>query len=155
MHAYKFDDPRDTLAKLTRRELEHLARKEGRADIKPGMPAPLMRARFRERPPSRMPRPLLAKLGIPQRAVTPPYDDWLRLAFAPEQEFVAPVEAVEVDALADLERQWSAQAAPPVAEKPKNEMAEARAECKRRGIKVERTDKLSDLRAKLDGSILA
>lgn len=52
---------------------------------------------------------------------------------------------VEVDALEDLKRQYQLQV---VQEKPQT-MTDLRQECKRRGIKMARTDNMQTLRAKL------
>lgn len=61
----------------------------------------------------------------------------------------------EVNFAEDLMRQVMAAPAPPPPAPPArsgvSEIAELRKECKRRGIKTARTDKLADLRARLNG----
>lgn len=69
---------------------------------------------------------------------------------------VASQSANEIDAAADLMRQvmGTPPAPAPEPEAPRKgvaAIAELRKECKRRGIKTARTDKLADLRAKLNG----
>lgn len=147
MQLNKIQDYRSPLHKLTRKELEYLARKEGRTDVVPGMPADLMRLQFESRPPSSLPRPMRGHLGSSGELRIPSYDNWLRVAFgnAPSQQITEqPVH--EVTAANDLKRQWeSQQKTEPLT------ITELRQECKRRGIDIARTDKMTDLRAKLDG----
>ncbi len=147
MQLNKIQDQRAPLFRLTRKELEYLARKEGRNDVVPGMPADLMRQQFIARPPSSFPRPMRGHLGSLKQLRIPKYEDWLKVAFSnapipePQEQKVE-----EVNTADDLRRQWEAQQAPmPMT------ITEARQECKRRGIKIARTDKLVDLREKLNG----
>ena len=63
------------------------------------------------------------------------------------QQTQPPAETVELDALTVLERDWQQHAEP----KQELTITDARKECKRLGIKMARTDKLADLKAKLDG----
>lgn len=146
----RYDDPRDTYSKMKRRELQYLCKKEGR-QFHPDMPADLLRALFRSNPPKEMPRPLFAGVVVPGGLRIPPYDVWLTTVFGQPSPVKRPVEGKQIDAIADLARQWKEQEVKPLPQRPKNEMAELRAECRRRGIKMARTDKLTDLRAKLDG----
>lgn len=142
----RIDDPRDTLEKATRYELWKFALARGVNDIEQEMPADLMRKVLRARNVTdihvHFPNLLHRKIGM-QRGVnaTPTVAD-------------AVVPAAQVDASDDLMRQWKEQkvrdAQPPGPPKTYNEMAELRKECRRRGIKLARTDKIGDLRAKLE-----
>ena len=143
MQLNKIQDQRSPIQRLTRKELEYLARKEGRDDIIPGMPVELMRQKFLLQPPASVPRPMRAHLGAYKALRNPPYEEWLRVAFMKAPDPEPEVEVREVNAMEDLERQWKAQ-------QPQT-MGELRSECKKRGIKIKRTDKMDDLRAKLDG----
>lgn len=146
MQLSRIDDPRSPVEKLTRQELKFLARKEGRRDIDPSMPAKLMQKKFRDSPPRQWPRPMCGPLGSMRPLRMPPYNEWLKVAFqaAPMPEPAAQVE--EVNELTDLERQWNGQK-----QKPPETMGELRSACKRLGIPIKRTDKMTDLKAKLDG----
>lgn len=144
MQLSKIQDNRSEIQKLTRKELEYLARKEGRDDIEPGMPVGLMQQKFLLKPPAVMPRPIRGHLGTLKALRKPPYEEWLRVAFAPNRTPEPQVEVQEVSATEDLQRQWEAQKRPLTF----NEM---RQECKRRGIKLKRTDNMDVLRAKLNG----
>lgn len=147
MQLAKIQDQRSPLHRLTRKELEYLARKEGRDDVRPGMPADLMRQQFATRPPSALPRPMRGHLGTLRQLRIPRYEEWLRVAFS-STPIAEPVEekVEEVNASDDLKRQWEAQQTP----MPET-ITQLRQECKRRGIKIKRTDKMADLRAKLHG----
>lgn len=126
--------------------MEYLARKEGREDVQPGMPAELMRRRFQERPPASFPRPMRGSLGSQHSLRIPHYGEWLVVAFS---DGARPVEKKpviqEVKAEDELERQWSQQA------KPKNDMAELRKAVKAAGLTAPRTATKADLKAMLDG----
>jgi hypothetical protein len=158
MQLLSIDDPRNALEKATRKELELFARERGVTQIDPRMPAILMRK-------------ILRAAGQTDIASVFPQ---IRTRTAGQQMGVnagkrggPSISGSEIDAADLLAAEWQHEAkkqglvqapalatepAPaPASHKPSNEMAELRAECKRRGIKAKRTDKLVDLRAKLDG----
>lgn len=115
------DDPRGPLEKYSRKELEYLARYEGRQEVDPRMPVELMREHFRGRPPRMWPRPMFAGLGMTAgRRATPPYEQWCQAAFGREVPLPEP-EIMEVNALdvvkADWERESGHQTGHEVAEK--------------------------------------
>lgn len=150
MHLSKIEDPRDLLQKATRKELERYAKSLNVSQVRPGMPADLMRDILRSLGhtgiesvfPNLHNRQLGQINGVnADRGMPPPG---------------SPVK--EVSAADLLLQQWESdqQSAPPqeIEErrtKPKNEMAALRAECKQRGITIARTDKMDDLKAKLHG----
>ena len=140
-------DPRSNLDRARRMELFRFAQEKGLKDIQETMPADLMRQILRNKG--------ITSIAIPQRQLG-----------AMQQEFTTPTshktgaqpprqqpdQVVEVDAVEDLARQWTAQQQPAAA-KPVEAMTitEARRECKRRNIKFARTDKLVALKAMLNG----
>ena len=106
------EDPRSPLEKFSRKELEYLARFEGRDDIDPAMPVDLMREAFRARPPRQWPRPVLSSIGMNAgRRVTPPYERWKDVAFG-QVSAPQPVEIQEINALENLKEQWGQEKAP-------------------------------------------
>jgi len=155
MHLSQVEDHRDCLQKATRKELELFAAAQGISEIDPRMAATLMRQ-------------ILRAKGITNIEAQFPY---LRNRTIGQMNGVNATrpgvpnpnaKVVEVDATQDLMRQWREQQArdalsmaqavvPVAAPKTENPMAALRKECKRRGIKMSRTDKIADLRAKLDG----
>ena len=124
------EDPRDKLEKMTRWDLYKWAAINNVVEVKEPMPADLaatiLRGRGLVNPPIELP-----PLGTPAGAV---------VSHPTTQSNVA-----EVDAAADLARQY--------AEQQTKEMTfgELCSELKRRGIKFKRTDRMDDLKAKLDG----
>lgn len=144
-------DARSYIDKMSRKELEYLARYEKRDDIVDGMPAELIKLRFQAVPPANPPRPIRAQLGSQQRLVVPPYEQWVKYAYSQEVAPAPEEQAVEeVTAASDLEKQW-------LADQQKTTDFNAltfqklRQECKARGIKFKRTDKKAVLVEKLDG----
>jgi hypothetical protein len=146
----KVEDHRDCLEKATRWELFQFASERGVTEIDQKMPAILMRQILRARNVTNIETqfPFLTRRTIgQQRGVN---------ATNPQNNPNAKV--AEIDATQELMRQWRNEQArdvqPPIVEQAKravNPMAELRAECKRRGIKITRTSKMEDLRAKIDG----
>lgn len=136
---HRIDDPRDALAKATRGELVKFAKAKGLYPeiINGDMPAILIRKKLRERG--------MTNIVIPNRILGQPS----RPAGMSDGGHVETPNAVEADAEADLERQWAQQAAKAVA--PAATMKDLRAACKERGIKVDRTDNMESLKAKLNG----
>lgn len=148
---HSIQDARNPIQKLSRKELEYLARYEKRDDIVEGMPAELMKRKFLDRPPAMMPIPVRSQLGSDKRLIVPPYETWVRVAFArPGARRVEPEEIPETDAVSDLEKQWLAQKA------AETDFAalpfwKLKQECKARGIAFTRTDNKAALVAKLNG----
>ncbi|MDH3639020.1 MAG: hypothetical protein OES09_11250 [Gammaproteobacteria bacterium] len=146
----KVFDPRPHVKMYSRKELEYIARHEGRLgkDIQSGMPAELMQRRLAENPPSVWPIPVRRALGtMAQPLRIPPFEAWV--AWAYQQHVSAPVvqESVkEVDAADDLERQWKE--SQDFSSMPFYKLKQ---ECKKREIKFARTDKKTDLLRKLNG----
>lgn len=130
MQLNKVFDPRDALEKARRKELEKFAAVHGVSEIKEGMPAVLMRAILRQRN--------LTNINIPPRTLGIP--DRGR---APAQQ-IEEAPAREVSAVDDLKRQWEEK-------RELTTIQELRAECKKRGIKLARTDNIASLKAKLNG----
>ena len=160
MRLDKTDDPRGFLEKLSRKELEYTAQFYGIESVKPGMPAELMRPLIAQANPPRIPTPVRQKIGMyAEQLRVPPYDIWKHTQFGEQAPVVQETEkAEEVDALADLKKQWEVESqTPAVEEKPATpakkipKIVLLRRECKARGIKWERTDKAVDLEAKLNG----
>ena len=130
----RIDDPRDKLEKATRDELYDFARAQGVTDITEDMPAILMRRILRSKGKTNIDipnRPLGSNPGV----VAPPDK---------AQDVVA---VPEITAEEDLMRQYQAAKVAPA----EMTMGQMRAECKRRGIKMARTDNMDTLRAKLNG----
>ena len=152
MQLNKIEDPRDMLNKLSRKELEYLGRLEGR-DFAPGMPAELMKARFRSEPPSRMPQPMRGTLGSQARLIVPKFEIWEKVAFGERPPVEQKQEIREVDALSDLEEQWLKEAKPQavVNDYKLPPIVKLRRECKERGIPWKNTDKVADLEARIHG----
>jgi hypothetical protein len=151
MHLLKVEDFRDCLEKATRSEITKFADARGVKEIDPRMGAILMRQILRAKNitdiDTMFPRLRSRRVGqINGVNATAKYAGG-------DSPNVAQITAAE-----DLARQWQEQQAregPPPApvpsSRPANRMAALRAECKRHGIKMSRTDKIADLRAKLDG----
>lgn len=133
-------DPREPLARARRLELFRFAREKGVAEIEETMPADLMRQILRTKGLTSIAVPDRPLGGVEQTITTPTSHN--AGPSAPRQPDVL----VEVDATADLARQWAAEKA--VANMTITEM---RKECKRRGIKLARTDNMVTLKAKLNG----
>ena len=152
----KIDDPRDDLDKARRREMLDYAKKNNIQGIKPGMPALMMRRILRGLGINSIPIPRRV-LGIPEPGSAPlghkpPTPHGIAPAVPGKQGGPA------VDAGDDLMRQWEQQEQTPAALEPAverkasplAEFQEARRLCKERGIPVLRTDKLADLKTKLN-----
>lgn len=150
------EDFRSPLEKATQAELAKFAKARGVSEINPAMPAPLMREILKAKGiidiHVHFPNLLRRTLGQ-QRGVNA----------SPFTAKPATTLASQVDVAEDLARQWTERQARDTASrvptpaptevraKNENAMAALRAECKRRGIAMSRTDKMADLRAKLDG----
>lgn len=136
----RIDDPRSNLERARRTELVAYAQANGMTDIHENVPAIIIRRRLIERGLTRVPVQAQT-LGMPAGAGSslPPAD--------------GPV--TEVDAEADLERQYAMQAAAPVSAPVKNPnlmgINELRAECKRLKIKLSRRDNMTTMKAKIEG----
>lgn len=152
MQLNKIDDPRDALAKLSRKECEYWARYKGIDEIDPRMSKDLMVRILRKHG---VQAKSITERGLGQhRRNTPAYDDWLRVVNG-ESPVVQPETAVEEsrEVTADdiLMAQWEAEKARsgiPLNELP---ITELRKMCKAKGIVMQRTDKKPDLIGKLNG----
>lgn len=132
----RVDDPRDNLEKATRPELAKFAAAHGVKEITPSMPAILMRDKLR--------RLGLINIQIPPRPLGQPVSHGSVIAAK-----TAPENVVTNDAVSDLEKQWQSEQQ----EKTGYETwtrAEMAKECKRRGIKMQRTDSKEQLRERLE-----
>ncbi len=136
-------DPRGSLEKARRLELYRFAVENKVSEIKETMPADLMRGILRSKGLTNIAVPN-RELGTMQPTYTTPNSHRSGQAQPRRPDVIA-----TVDAEADLAKQWAAQEA---ATKAVSSMTitELRQECKRRGIKMARTDKMTDLRAKLN-----
>ena len=130
----KIDDPRDALAKARRYELLKFAKANGISEITESMPAILMRKILRGRG--------LTRIAIPPRTL-----GQMNQARSAEAAPSSGDQVPEIDADADLARQFGQPAAP----KPAGDMSinELRAAVKAKGLKIARTDTMESLRAKL------
>ncbi len=150
------DDPRDNLEKAHRPELVRFARANGLTHITEDMPAILIRHELRTR--------RLTNIRIPPRPLGAQQNHPDALAASPQ-----PQNVVEVNAAADLARQYEQQLAnqrepepesiqrarPPkypnrLKPRPPQEINQLRDECKRLGIKMERRDGKAQLKAKIE-----
>ena len=131
----KIDDPRDALAKARRYELLKFAKANGVSEITEAMPAILMRKILRGRG--------LTRIAIPPRNL-----GQMNQSRSAEAAPVSGDQVPEIDADADLARQFGQMAPAP---KPGAEMSinELRAAVKAKGLKIARTDTMESLRAKL------
>lgn len=134
---YRQEDPRGNLEKASRYELAQLAKRLGFSDITYDTPQPLQVKMLRSRG--------VTDIDIPERIL----GDIRPIVY--NTDAVQPVQAKKTEAksmTADelLEQEY---------QKPKTpaemSMTELRSECKRRGIKMARTDNLKTLREKLGG----
>lgn len=139
----KREDPRSPLQKRRQIEMADFARRHNIAEISPDMPARLMRRILNARGIHDLDTPLREPyLGVPREA-------------QPQIDAVIP--QPEIDPLDVLEQQWRAQRKPPEIVLPNEfdpETApiwELKKECKKRGIKTKRTDKIETLRSYLRG----
>lgn len=137
----KIEDPRDALAKATRHELLQHARANRVSEIQHDMPATLMRKILRSRG--------LTRIAIPKRqlgAQVQPH--------AAVQSNDAP--GIELDAEADLMRQYMTQSKAPVVQSlgiDAMDINALRAECRRLNIKMARGENTASLREKVKAAI--
>ncbi len=132
----KIEDPRDSLSRARRSELVPFARAKGLTNVTEAMPAVLIRRELRAAG--------FTRIAVPHRPLGAQNQTPLP-AGVTEGSKIA-----EVDADADLARQFAAQSAPikAVADMAINEL---RAACKERGIKLSRRDNMQSMREKLGG----
>lgn len=127
-------DPRDSLEKARQSELVAFARQNNVTEVRHDMPAILIRKILRAKRLTNImvpPRPL----GVPSGAAISDNGS-----------------AAGIDASDDLAAQYAAQKpAPTRPTSDKMSITEARRACKDRGIPFARTDKLTELMAKLNG----
>lgn len=141
----RIDDPRDNLEKAHRLELVRFANANGLTQITEHMPAILIRRELRSRGLTniRIPRRILGAQN--QAASLPPGNG------GPQPK------VVEMDAAADLARQFRTEAAVPLpngrprrlVERPKSKINLLRDQCKELGIHMGRRDKTEDLERKI------
>ncbi len=128
-------DPRDNLERAHRPELLKHAKENGVTEIVETMPAILMRKILRSRG--------LVKINVPKRTLGQ-YDGGRAYGGDAISETGA---AASVSIDDDMERQWKQHEST----QPQNMTMQAmRKECKRRGIKMVRTDNAETLKAKLN-----
>ncbi len=130
----RIDDPRDALERARRPELVRFAKLNGISEINKEMPAILMRKILRDRN--------LTGIAVPRRTLGAPENTNQPIAPAVNAA------ANEVDATEDLARQFAA--APPRKTPAQMSINELGAEMKRLGIKRDRRDNMTTLRAKIE-----
>lgn len=144
----RIDDPRDNLEKAHRLELVKFAHAQGVTEITEHMPAILIRRMLRAKG--------LTNIRIPPRALGQQAG-----TSAPNG---SQQEVPSIDAADDLARQFAAEQAAArhagklarepirkrLVERPKSEINKLRDICKERGIKMERRDRMPDLKAKIE-----
>lgn len=137
-------DPRDPWAKARRIEVFRWAQEKGITEIVEQMPKDVMVNRLKARniPPPPVPSRMIGAHIDPRSGDTSPTSH--RHGGQPQKLAAT---TVEVDAADVLERDWQQQSAVAA---PMN-ITDMRKECKRRGIKMVRTDNMATLKAKLDG----
>lgn len=136
---YRQEDPRGSLEKASRYELAQLAKKLGFTDITYDTPQPLQVKMLRARG--------VMEIDIPERIlgdIRPLVYNTDPVQPAPEQK----TEAKSMTAEELLEQEFRQRAPKTVSQMT---MTEMRSECKRRGIKMARTDNMNTLREKLGG----
>jgi len=152
MQLHKTEDPRDSLQKARRKELFEFAKQHNVRAIAPDMPADLMRGILRQHGLTNI-RTYHPPLGSTQQDGTGlerKYKNGLLAANGRAHETMP--KGVEVDAMADLMRQYAQQKRDrlmytrPYKSPVEMNIQEARQECLRQGIKLLRTYKLADLR---------
>lgn len=139
LHLNNVFDPRDSLEKARRKELEKFAKSHGVADVKPGMPAPLMRKILR--------RMGLTNISLPPTRYLGGPPDMHTKGQSVVNQRPPDADVKEMDAVSLLEAEWN---------KPDYTamgITELRKACKANGIKLKRTDKMTDMVRKLNGNI--
>lgn len=150
MQILRTEDPRDRLAKARRTELVKFARANGMKDIDPNMPAELIRGILRQCG--------LTNIQIPNRVLGQPNQPHGNAPLQSSNAPVVPTQGIEVNALADLARQYKAEqeraAASGVDEsgKPLKDMSinELRKICQGLGIHLGRRDNMATMREKIE-----
>lgn len=148
------DDPRDVLSRMRRWELVQYARQHKVTEVSPEMPGPLIASILRSKGLNGRDAP------VPVRALGQQNQPHARRLYNPDgtpnvnkaSRQTQPVPAGEVNADADLMRQWQEQQKrdhqpAPRAESPINAL---RAECKRLGVKLDRRDNMQTMKAKIE-----
>lgn len=145
----RIDDPRDSLDKARRKELERFAATHGVKEVVPGMPAILMRRILRSHGLSNIQIPKRT-LGAPEPGSAPPGHDPRVTNDGVSIADVAAQGGEAVDAGDDLMRQWVGQEKQKPTHLPGHAINELRAQCRERGIALARTDTMASLKEKLD-----
>ena len=139
---WRQEDQRGSLEKASRYELAQLAKKLGFTDITYDTPQPLQVKMLRSRG--------VMEIDIPERIL----GDTRPIGYNTDPGKTAPAKQTEAKSMTaeELLEQEYLQSAPQV-DKPASQMTmtELRSACKRRGIKMARTDNLNTLREKLSG----
>lgn len=133
----KIFDPRDSLEKARRKELEKFARAHRVDDIKPGMPAPLMRDILRQKGLTSIDLPPTRYLGGPS--------DMKVQGMQRHVERPPNAKVEELTALDLLKKEWEK------TDYSSMDIRQLRKACKEQGIKLKRTDKMTDMVRKLNG----
>ncbi len=139
-NVWKQDDPRSSLEKASRYELAQLAKKLGYADITYDTPQPLQVKMLQARG--------VTNIDIPERVL----GDIRPLVYNTDAVQPAPAVKTENSSITAeqlLEQEFLQQKPKAVSELS---MTELRSECKRRGIRMARTDNLKTLREKLENA---
>jgi len=138
MQLLSITDPRDNLEKANRDELARFAREKGISEIKDEMPAILMRKILRGRG--------LVNIAVPNRPLGF-YEGGKNYG----GEAITDTQISSVNSDDVLEQGWQHEQKPEVVSPNDMGIRELRKECKRRNIRMARTDNIQSLRAKLNG----
>ena len=148
----KIDDPRDNLAKARLWELQQFAEANRVVEVKPDMPAMIVRGILRAKGLTQIPVPDRPLGAQNQPHPRPMYQNGLAVAQPHARARPEQTKIVEADAIDDLSRQYRA-TKPPVrkrlVERPRSEINKLRDACKVLGIHMERRDSKEDLKRKL------
>lgn len=139
-NVWKQEDPRGSLEKASRYELAQLAKKLGFTDITYDTPHPIQVKMLKARG--------VMEIDIPERIL----GDIRPVVYNTDPVQPAPAQKTEAKSMTadELLEQEFRQNKPDKTASQMN-MTEMRSECKRRGIKMARTDNLKTLREKLGG----
>ncbi len=131
---YRDINSRDALERATRDELYYFAKDHGIEFDHRTTPADVMRVVLRQKN--------LTNISVPIRVMGRPIPGSENVDVRQDA-----VQVKEVDATTDLMKQWQEKGRD-IRDMSRAELAK---ECKRRGIKMKRTDKIEDLRERLGG----
>lgn len=137
LHLDKVFDPRDSLEKARRKELENFAKAHNVADVRPGMPAPLMRDILRQKGLTEIKLPPTRYLGGP--------NDMQAQGRAIAENRPPDAKVNEIDSLALLKAEYES------TDYSTMKIGALRTACKARGFKLKNTDKKTDMVRMLNG----